>query len=221
MYQKNRVPWNKQEKVAYGCECCGEVFFARINENKLYCSKKCSDIMLRTRTTGDLSFKKNRICKLCNKEFRCDSWSGNTFCSRECYHKAQKKHPDWFLEEVGYFVECAYCGKIVKKPMSELKNRSNIYCSRKCARQPKPGKNTKCRRDMIPQLRNWRSKVVKRDNFTCQYCHEYLKGSKDLHAHHIKAFKDYPEEGLKVENGIALCKKCHLEIHNFDVLAQQ
>jgi len=78
------------------------------------------------------------------------------------------------------------------------------------------------------QYRQWRSDIFTRDDFTCQKCG--LKGGR-LHAHHIKPFSriiEYYEittfeEALECEelwninNGITLCKKCHLrEGDNYD-----
>lgn len=66
----------------------------------------------------------------------------------------------------------------------------------------------------------WRKSVYERDNYTCQLCKH--KHGRNLNAHHIKVFKDYPEERLDVDNGITLCEECHYIIHyigkhyNFD-----
>jgi len=54
-------------------------------------------------------------------------------------------------------------------------------------------------------INNWRNKVKKRNNHTCQKC----GSKKHLHAHHINDFKHFPEERLKIENGITLCFECH------------
>jgi len=75
------------------------------------------------------------------------------------------------------------------------------------------------------EYRQWRSDVFTRDNFTCQMCGDNRGGN--LHAHHIKPFskiiQKYEittfEEALECEelwnlnNGITLCKKCHIKIH--------
>ena len=55
--------------------------------------------------------------------------------------------------------------------------------------------------------RNFRAKVLWRDNYTCQCC-----GSQDkLNAHHIRRRVDGGTNTPK--NGITLCKKCHDSLH--------
>ena len=58
------------------------------------------------------------------------------------------------------------------------------------------------------KLRRWRAKILLRDNFTCQSCG---KVSKSLDAHHIKAYLLFPELIYDVDNGIALCRQCHMK----------
>lgn len=60
------------------------------------------------------------------------------------------------------------------------------------------------------KMRIWRKLVLERDNYTCQIC-----GGKesDLNVHHIKCFSLYPESRFDVNNGITLCKKCHINLH--------
>ena len=36
---------------------------------------------------------------------------------------------------------------------------------------------------------------------------------KEIQAHHIKLWKDYPDLRFEVDNGVTLCKRCHIEIH--------
>lgn len=75
------------------------------------------------------------------------------------------------------------------------------------------------------QYRQWRSDVFTRDNFTCQKC-GYSDG-RILVAHHIKTFSKIKEEYKIISyndamvceelwntnNGITLCKNCHILIH--------
>jgi len=71
-------------------------------------------------------------------------------------------------------------------------------------------KNTRIR--MSIEYRLWREAVFARDNWTCQNC-----GKRDggyLHAHHIKPFSTHPKLRVALNNGLTLCKKCHLIIHS-------
>ena len=56
----------------------------------------------------------------------------------------------------------------------------------------------------------WRESVFQRDGYICQKCFEY--GGK-LNAHHIKMFSTHKELRFDINNGITLCKKCHIEVH--------
>lgn len=60
--------------------------------------------------------------------------------------------------------------------------------------------------------RKWREAVIKRDGGRCMIC-----GSEEnLAVHHIKAFAEYPELRLDINNGITLCKKCHMKLHGLE-----
>lgn len=59
----------------------------------------------------------------------------------------------------------------------------------------------------------WRSKVFKRDRYTCQLC-EKVGGY--IEAHHIKLKSVNPELTFILTNGITLCGKCHKMIHKDD-----
>jgi hypothetical protein len=61
------------------------------------------------------------------------------------------------------------------------------------------------------EYKQWIKSVFKRDNYTCQKC--FNIGNK-LQTHHIKSFSTNPELRFIVDNGITLCKKCHLKIHS-------
>jgi len=56
----------------------------------------------------------------------------------------------------------------------------------------------------------WRRGVYARDNYVCVVC-----GTKgDIQAHHILAYKAYPEHQTVLPNGITLCRPCHESFHD-------
>lgn len=63
--------------------------------------------------------------------------------------------------------------------------------------------------------REWRRKVLRRAGYLCEECRRY--GRVDEHgqppaaviAHHIIPRETHPELQYKVDNGQALCKRCH------------
>ena len=56
----------------------------------------------------------------------------------------------------------------------------------------------------------WQDSVLSRDSATCQHCG--VSGV-EMHAHHIKPYKEYPELRYEISNGITLCYKCHWAVH--------
>jgi hypothetical protein len=60
------------------------------------------------------------------------------------------------------------------------------------------------------KYKQWRTSVFTRDEFTCRRCG--VVGA-ELNAHHDKAWATHPELRFAIENGITLCKECHIEVH--------
>ncbi len=60
------------------------------------------------------------------------------------------------------------------------------------------------------EYKKWRLDVFKRDGFKCVCCGET---GKRLTAHHILGFEKYPSMRLVIENGVTLCRECHIELH--------
>lgn len=59
------------------------------------------------------------------------------------------------------------------------------------------------------EVRTWRASVLKRDKYRCQRC----PSVKDLHAHHIAFWSEFPLLRIDVDNGLTLCQPCHAEAH--------
>lgn len=55
--------------------------------------------------------------------------------------------------------------------------------------------------------KKWREAVFERDNYTCQEC--YLRGVV-LEPHHIIPLKETLSRAFEINNGITLCRPCHM-----------
>ena len=59
------------------------------------------------------------------------------------------------------------------------------------------------------RYKSWRSAVFNRDGYRCREC----GGIANLQAHHIKHWKSNKDLRYDVDNGVTLCRKCHLKAH--------
>lgn len=73
-------------------------------------------------------------------------------------------------------------------------------------------KNERYRLMATSKYKIWRRGVFERDNYRCTNCNDDVGGN--LNAHHIKSWKDYPELRFALDNGMTLCKKCHILEHS-------
>ena len=55
------------------------------------------------------------------------------------------------------------------------------------------------------EYKQWKDKVKDRDGNACRKC----RHDDNLHIHHIKPFKKYPDFALVLDNGLTLCGNCH------------
>jgi hypothetical protein len=70
-----------------------------------------------------------------------------------------------------------------------------------------------------PQYIKWRQGVYKRDKFQCQWPNCTIK-NKQLNAHHIKNWANFPGLRFAIDNGITLCRLHHNYINgNEEVFA--
>lgn len=186
----------KRPKVQRACQWCGSTFFVHqcaIDQGGgLFCSNKCSQKASRVP-------RLERSCKQCGKEFLAKQNQLDRgkalFCSKECSTESQKTPPPVNV--------CGCCGKVFVDP-GRAKRK---YCSAACYQEDRP-------KGVKPPARigheKWALAVVLRDK-KCVRC----GALENLQAHHLKAWKQYPELRHDVSNGVALCPLCHHAQHPY------
>jgi len=92
----------------------------------------------------------------------------------------------------------------------------SLVTRRKMSEAQKGTKHWRWKGGVTPRNRHsieyseWRRRVFKRDNYTCQKCGER---DSDFHVHHIIPWSDAPAKRYEIENGITLCIPCHKKLH--------
>ena len=190
-------------KIKIKCDACKkefEKYESKLGKNN-FCCREC---YLKFHSKEVLTY----TCETCKKIFKGNKYNANRFCCRECYlqyHEIKNKQR-----------ECPKCKKIFIAKSSEDK-----YCSWECynsdRHMPKGSEHWNWKGGISKEndhrdsndYKQWRLQVYQRDGYKCVKC-----GSKEkLNAHHIFAWQFYPEKRYDVNNGMTLCEKCHIKIH--------
>ena len=66
--------------------------------------------------------------------------------------------------------------------------------------------------------KNWRKAIMLRDKGMCQLC---LTDVGTICSHHIIPSRANHSIMFEVSNGVALCRKCHADLHNFSLLTKK
>lgn len=90
---------------------------------------------------------------------------------------------------------CVHCGASYQTLIPRQK-----YCGYGCAREATKIPNPKGRRGVD----RWKRAIRLRDR-VCQDC----GATTDLHAHHIKPWREFPALRYDLSNGVLLCAACH------------
>ena len=221
-----QLAYNKTITYEIVCLKCGKNFVvpSQKKDSAKYCSRKCQ----KEATNSDTELK----CFVCGKDFIRKKWQTSNnkgdiyYCSVHCY---QQRSPSSY--------ETCDCGNIFKAYASRKKYYKNLYCSVKCrhkygsiGRLTASTKFNKQYQKFVRGVRHcekyyaWRKKCLERDNYKCNICH----GDKGLTVHHnIKTMYDFVKEhGFNkkkihndcmfhdIDNGLTLCRKCHLNKHS-------
>ena len=167
-------------------------------------------------------------CNECNIKFKYNpSNSFGKFCSMKCYGDSLKGKPSWnkgkklsleHKKNMSLSRKEGLKKGTIKNPMKGKKWSNSM-------REKLSGKNSYNWKGGISSLnkrlrtsirfKEWRERVFKRDNYTCQKCH--IKGG-ILHPHHIVPLAEclamnFKEMIFMLINGLTLCKSCHQEKH--------
>jgi len=121
---------------------------------------------------------------------------------------------------------CKNCGKEYFRNPSLANRGKNNYCSNKCRYLDakswfggelnpnwKGGFNGVQNIRWCPEYGIWRKKVFERDKYICQECGVKHSRENPIHSHHIIKFSESIELMFDVNNGVTLCKSCHIKIH--------
>jgi hypothetical protein len=146
--------------------------------------------------------------------------STQKFCCREC---GIKNRTDY--NKKGRYI-CEVCGGEFERYNSQFNGKHHKFCSVECKHKGDSiffsGENAHCYNPNItqeqrdynrkyPEYYDWRNKVYERDNYVCQCC-GYDKGG-NLNVHHFYNYAEHHELRLDIDNGITLCKQCHINFH--------
>lgn len=134
---------------------------------------------------------KKKPCKNCGRKFYCHPYEikKRVYCSSKC------RIDDFVSPWKGKPKSRAW-----KKMISKKMSGKNCHFWK--------GGRTKRHKKIRHgwRHREWRLKVFRRDDFTCQECG---KRGCELHPHHIKPFAKFPKLRFTVSNGLTLCDTCH------------
>ena len=150
---------------------------------------------------------KNKICTICGKEYyvRANRAENSKYCSQKCWSERR------------ILKKCEQCGNDITS------YHGKIYCSRECSHKAMVGNKApkwidgksleRDRARLGTELKEWRSLVFKRDNYTCQHCGD----KKEIQAHHIAEWAKYEDKRFDLNNGVTLCVKCHSKVHGRNI----
>lgn len=163
---------------------------------------------------GQIPWNKDKgnkaLCPHCNNFYNVipsELKRGRKYCSSRC-RKASSS-----FEQIRD-KKCRECENLIQRRSTLCRTcankgtRSPFYIHGKARENWTEREITKA----TSEYKNWRKSVFTRDNYTCQNC---FKRGGELHANHIKSYRDYPDLRFDVSNGNTLCKKCHLKTPNY------
>jgi hypothetical protein len=205
------------------CNYCGADLYKLPNQIRKYKTHFCNN----TCASRSRSVKETRQCLVCGKGVtrKPSEFTGNVFCSRDCYHHYDKTSKRKTTNKVDCV--CSYCGNSFKRYPSQIKDKKYTYCNMKCKDKhngellkgenhhrwdPNLTEELRLERRKCKEYLDWREEVYRRDKYRCQCCGDDKGGN--LVAHHILNFSEHEKLRTAISNGITLCDVCHKEFHD-------
>lgn len=199
-------------QLYYKCVICGKEKTQNDSDRRY---EKCLDCSLKNKRENS---KKTDICVKCGNTKK---YTYNTLC-KSCALSGIKPSEEtkklWSTQRKGKIPPNK--GKQGKSTPHTLESKTKIsnaktglnltpeeyeeYLSKQIeeGRREKLGKSS--------ESKKWSFLVKQKFNFTCQKC----GSNKNLHAHHIKSWRKFPDLRFDLDNGLCLCKECHIIEHN-------
>ena len=237
--EKNPFWRNGASKPSKKCNHCGttnlsdfEGINRNLNNSCVECYKKNASISSKGRNLGDknpmkLEENKKKLSEIFKYTLKDYQEKYSWFTSIEEMRE--------FIDESGQKViqvKCKKCnkwfgsddGNIISGRVSSLKNNndsSHFYCSEECKnscaifRSRGTNKNDK----LIPGLSTWRNEVLTRQRNETLSCYNHCEKcgtENNLNVHHEKPIKTHPLMALDPDNGIILCRECHIKFGHQD-----
>jgi 5-methylcytosine-specific restriction endonuclease McrA len=203
------------------CPTCGEGGFSDVGVKSHHTQVHGESIV----KTGD--------CAWCGDTVQVppsDDGYERHFCDNDCQSswRSENLRVDGFNSRNRVETECSWCGKVLSVKNYRFESQSEHFCDRSCMadfysennsgeENPNWGGGFSGHDGRLWQKR--REQVMERDNRECQECgmseqKHFEEYGCSLDAHHIVPARtfDSDEAAHELDNLMALCKVCHVEV---------
>ena len=218
-------PWHAHKRLPLlrqvPCVMCGKTFERPRRAGWVTCcSDECKQAHRRQALASHVKTPRPRpkgkevLCETCGKPFWVVPSVPRRHCSRKCFNASQLRQVDRV---------CVICGVAFSVPESRIRRGDPVNCCSKVCWQSwiRTPMNPLWKGGITRAKTQWgtsreglafRRGCKKRDAYTCQICGETLDPrSKRLHAHHKAPWIEYPALQSVLENGVTVCRTCHVE----------
>lgn len=154
-----------------------------------------------------------QVCRECRSQSDPDNKCEN--CGEPAHRYAILCWECWRTRGRNYNT-CIDCGKVVQRTSTRCsacygKYRSEVFVGENNPLwNPNISEEERARWRKEHRYVEWRKAVRKRDGCQCQICG---KRSRCMNVHHLEAYNTAKELRFDVNNGICLCKQCHIDFH--------